>query len=97
MKIKTMTTAAAALGVSLAAASLPAALAGTYAPGCTKEPQSIWKAVDTSAAKAVALGYAVSKTKLTGTCHEIYVTKDGKKFELFFNPVTNDLVHTAAK
>ena len=50
-----------------------------------------------SAAKAVALGYTVSKTKVTGTCHEIYVTKDGRKFELFFNPVTNDLIHTATK
>ncbi len=73
------------------------AMAGTYAPGCTKEPQAAWKPVDTSAAKAVSLSYAVSKTKTTGTCHEIYVTKDGRKFELFFNPVTNDLVHTASK
>ena len=84
-------------GLCLALPALATAHAGTYAPGCTKEPQSAWKAIDTSAAKAVALGYTVSKTKLTGSCHEIYVTKGGQKFELFFNPVTNDLVHTASK
>lgn len=95
MQIKITT--AAVLGFSLAAAMLSPVQAGTYAPGCTKEPQSAWKSVDTSAGKAVALGYSVSKTKTTGSCHEIYVTKDGRKFELFFNPVTNDLIHTAAK
>lgn len=95
MQSKFILGAALALGIALAGTAPVAA--GTYAPGCTKEPQSAWKAVDTSAAKAVGLGYAVSKTKTTGTCHEIYVTKDGKKFELFFNPVTNDLVHTQSK
>lgn len=93
MQTKIIAGAALALATALASP----ATAGTYAPGCTKEPQAAWKAVDTSATKAVGLGYAVSKTKTTGTCHEIYATKDGKKFELFFNPVTNDLVHTQAK
>lgn len=95
--MKSKTIKAAVAGLILAVPALATAQAGTYAPGCTTEQQSAWKAVDTSAAKAVALGYTVSKTKITGTCHEIYVTKDGRKFELFFNPVTNDLIHTAAK
>lgn len=90
----TITLAAAALG--LAAASV-AANAGSYAAGCTKEPSSAWKAVDTSASKAATMGYQVSKTKISGTCHEIYAMKDGRKVEMFFNPVTNDLVHTQAK
>lgn len=87
----------AAIALAAALSGIAPVTAGTYAPGCTKEPQSAWKAVDTSASKAASLGYAVSKTKTTGTCHEIYATKDGKKFELFFNPVTNDLVHAQAK
>ena len=95
MQTKIITGAALALAAAIAAAAPAAAV--SYAPGCSKEPQAAWKAVDTSAAKATGLGYAVSKTKTTGTCHEIYATKDGKKFELFFNPVTNDLVHTQAK
>ncbi len=86
-----------AFALAVVIAGIAPATAGTYAPGCTKEPQSAWKAVDTSASKAIGLGYVVSKTKTTGSCHEIYVTKGGKKFELFFNPVTNDLVHTKAK
>lgn len=92
MSFKTATAAA----LFLAAAG-QTALAGSYAPGCTKEPNSAWKAVDTSAAKATTLGYAISKSKTSGSCHEVYATKDGRRFELFFNPVTNDLVHTASK
>lgn len=95
MKLKTL--AGAAAGIALAFPALATAHAGTYGPGCTTEPQMAWKSVDTSVVKAVALGYTISKTKITGSCHEIYVTKDGRRFELFFNPVTNDLIHTAAK
>jgi hypothetical protein len=91
MTLKTLAIAAATF------AAAGAASAGSYAPGCTKEPQTAWKSVDSSAAKATSLGYTTSKTKTTGSCHEIYATKGGKKFELFFNPVTNDLVHSATK
>ncbi|HRD76351.1 MAG TPA: PepSY domain-containing protein [Hyphomicrobiaceae bacterium] len=75
----------------------PAAGAGSYPPGCTTEPRTTWKAESTSAAKATGLDYVVSKTKISGTCHEVYATKGGQKFELFFNPVTNVLVHTTSK
>lgn len=95
MQNKIVTSAAFALAAAFA--GIAPATAGSYAPGCTKEPQSAWKGVDTSAARAVGMGYAISKSKTNGSCHEIYVTKDGKRFELFFNPVTNDLVHTQAK
>ena len=87
----------AATGVCLATTLTVPAQAGKYAAGCTTEPQAAWKAVDTSAAKAVELGYKVAKSKVSGTCHEVYATKDGKRFELFFNPVSNALVHTEAK
>ena len=87
----------AATVVCLATTLTVPAQAGKYAAGCTTEPQAGWKAVDTSAAKAVELGYKVAKTKISGTCHEVYATKDGKRFELFFNPVSNALVHTEAK
>lgn len=80
----------------LAGAAAPA-LAGSYAPGCTREPQASWKSIDIAVQKATALGYAISKSKVSGTCYEIYATKDGRRFELFFNPVNGDLVHTAAR
>lgn len=95
MQFKTI--AATVAGLCLAVPPLATAHAGNDAHGCTKEPQSAWKAVDTSAAKAVALGYTVSKSKVSRTCHEIHATKDGRKFELYFNPVTNDLIHTASE
>ncbi len=73
------------------------ALAGSYAPGCTREPQASWKSIDLASQKAAAMGYSISKTKVSGSCYEIYATKDGRRFELFFNPVTFDLVHTRAR
>ena len=87
----------AATGACIAITLSVPAQAGTYAAGCTTEPQASWKAVDTSAAKAVELGYKVAKSKVSGTCHEVYATRDGKRFELFFNPVSNTLVHTETK
>lgn len=95
MTIKTVTLAVA--GGCLAIALASAAQAGSYAAGCTTAPQGNWKAADTSAAKAVELGYKVAKTKISGSCHEVYATKDGQRFELFFDPVSNALVHTQAK
>jgi len=39
-------------------------------------------------AKATALGYTIRKFKQPGSCYEIYGTnKDGKKVEVYFNPV----------
>ena len=84
----------AAAGIAILAAP---AVAGSYAPGCPREPQSSWKSIDMASQKASAMGYSISKTKISGTCYEVYATKDGRRFELFFNPVTFDLVHTASR
>ena len=45
-------------------------------------------------AKVGALGYERIKTfKVSGNCYEIYgYTKDGKKAEVYFNPVSGDVV-----
>lgn len=85
---------AAAAGIALLAGP---ALAGSYPPGCTREPQASWKSIDLASQKATAMGYAINKTKVSGSCYEVYATKDGRRFELFFNPVTFDLVHTTAR
>lgn len=61
---------------------------------CTKEAKDKWKPQAEAEAAATAAGYAVTKSKIDGTCYEVYAKdKDGKKFELFFNPVTLELVH----
>ena len=59
---------------------------------CTTVPQSQWLPIDGFAAKARERGYAVVKIEVSGTCYEVYGTKDGVLYELYFNPATGDLV-----
>ena len=48
---------------------------------------------DFAEAAATAAGYTVTKSKVEGSCYEVYAKdKDGKKFELFYNPVDLQLV-----
>lgn len=64
---------------------------------CTTAPKADWKPSTAATEKAVSLGYTTSKVKEEDACWEVYA-KDAKgaKFELFFNPVTLDLVRTKA-
>jgi hypothetical protein len=78
-------------------ASATSAFAGTRADGCTKEPQANWVKSDMVEMKAKEAGYAVSKSKVAGTCYEVYATKGVQKFELFYNPMTLELVEAVAK
>ena len=80
---------AAALGCAVAAS--PA-----YADGdvtCKSGPKDKWKPQAEAEAAATAAGYTVTKSKIDGTCYEVYAKdKDGKKFELFYNPVSLELM-----
>jgi len=69
----------------------PVALAG---PNCTTEPREKWMSEDAMRAKVAALGYERIKTfKVSGSCYEIYgYAKDGQKAEVYFNPLTGDIV-----
>ena len=65
---------------------------------CTKEPKDKWKAQTEAEAAAKTAGYEVRKSKIEGTCYEVYgVDKAGKLFELFYNPIDLKLVKTIAK
>lgn len=78
--------------VAFAALAAPAlAQAG---PACTNQPRENWIAEDAMKAKLPALGFDKIKTfKVTGSCYEIYgYTKDGQKAEVYFNPVSGDIV-----
>ena len=72
-------------------ASVPAlALAS---PSCTKEPKSKWMSEDAMKAKIDTLGYKVKTFEVTGNCYEIYgKDKEGKRAEVYFNPVSGDIV-----
>lgn len=60
---------------------------------CTEEPKEKWKPQADAEAAATAAGYTVTKSRIDGSCYEVYAKdKDGKKFELFYNPVDLSLV-----
>jgi hypothetical protein len=81
--------------ISLALASIVATPAAALAaPKCTDEPKGKWLSEDAMKAKVATYGYEQIKTfKVTGSCYEIYgYTKEGKKAEVYFNPVNGDVV-----
>jgi len=81
------------LAALLAAAAL-APMAASASPACTKEPKDKWMSEDAMKEKVNEMGYQKIKTfKVTGSCYEIYgYTKDNKKAEVYFNPVTGAVV-----
>jgi hypothetical protein len=74
-----------------AVATLPSiALAS---PSCTSDPKSNWMSEDAMKAKIDVLGYKVKIFQVTGSCYEIYgKNRDGKRAEVYFNPVSGDIV-----
>lgn len=55
---------------------------------CTDQPKEKWMSEADFKKKVEADGYKIKKFKQPGTCYEIYGTdKDGKKVEIYFNPV----------
>jgi hypothetical protein len=78
--------------VFVAIAALPAI--AQAAPNCTSDSRDKWMPEEAMREKATTLGYERIKTfKISGNCYEIYgYTKDGRKAEVYFNPVTGDIV-----
>lgn len=78
----------------LVAASVLAPIAAFAGPVCTTEPKDNWMSEQAMQAKVAEMGYQKIKTfKVSGSCYEIYgYTKDNKKAEVYFNPVTGAVV-----
>jgi hypothetical protein len=75
----------------------PAPLMADGFKNCTKAPKASWKPASNAEAAAKAAGYEVRKSKVEGSCYEVYVVKGGKLFELFYSPADLKLMHTKAK
>lgn len=93
--IKAAAIAALAGTVSVASAMTPA-----YADGfkdCTKLAKTSWQPASAAEAKAKDAGYEVRRSKVEGSCYEVYGVKGGKLFELFYSPEDLSLKHTIAK
>jgi len=60
---------------------------------CTDEPKEKWMSEADFKKKIEAEGYTIKKFKQPGTCYEIYGTdREGKKVEIYFNPVDGGIV-----
>ena len=72
---------------------LTASLSAYAKKHCTDEPKEKWMSEADFKKKVEADGYKIRKFKQPGTCYEIYGTdKDGKKVEIYFNPVDGSIV-----
>ncbi len=79
--------------VTLAAATVSGVALAHGFDDCTKEPKDKWKPQAEAEAAATAAGYTVTKSKVEGTCYEVYAKdKDGKKIGLSYNPVDLQLI-----
>jgi hypothetical protein len=80
--------------IFLAAAALSVASMASAAPVCTSQPQAKWLTPAQMNAKIARMGYRDIKVfQVSGSCYEIYAhTKDGKRAEVYFNPVNGAIV-----
>jgi hypothetical protein len=80
----------------LVAVAYSPAVAG---PTCTSEPKTAWMAESAMKAKIDALGYKTTVFKTTsGNCYEIYgFDSGGARVEVYFHPITGDIVSAYRK
>ena len=64
---------------------------------CTKIEKASWKPASEAEAKAKEAGYEVRRSKVEGSCYEVYGVKEGKLYELFYSPEDLSLKKTIAK
>ncbi len=88
MNIRYITTAA------VAATTLLAGTAAIAGPQCTEAAKADWLPEAAMKQQIAEQGYQVAKFKVTdGNCYEIYgKDRDGKKVEIYFNPVDGSVV-----
>lgn len=74
--------------------ALSVAASASAAPVCTMQPKAKWLTEAQMKAKIAKMGYRDIKVfQVSGSCYEIYAyTKDGKRAEVYFNPVTGAVV-----
>jgi hypothetical protein len=64
---------------------------------CTKLDKASWKPASEAESRAKAAGYEVRRSKVEGSCYEVYGVKEGKLYELFYSPEDLSLKHSIAK
>jgi hypothetical protein len=82
------------LKTALAAVAISLASAASAAPVCTTAPKAKWMSPAQMKARVAKMGYSKVKVfQQAGSCYEIYAqTKDGRRAEVYFNPVNGKIV-----
>ncbi|MBU2582122.1 MAG: PepSY domain-containing protein [Alphaproteobacteria bacterium] len=92
------TTILAAAMVSAMSLGVPMAIASDDDSYCSSAPQSEWRTSEDVKAAAEAQGYEVVRVKVEDSCYEVYARgKDGRRTELYFDPVTLKIVKVKDK
>lgn len=74
------------------------AMAESYGKPCTTVPQDKWMTLEAIEKFVKDHGYEVGKSKMKGSCAEIYAKDtDGKRIEFFIDPATGNPVGTEWK
>jgi len=94
--MKALIKASAVAALSFGVFAVTPALADGY-KDCTKLDKASWKPASEAEAKAKEAGYEVRRSKIEGSCYEVYGVKGGKLYELFYSPEDLTLKHTIAK
>ena len=82
------------LKTTLAAVALSLASAASAAPTCTTAPKAKWMSPAKMKQRVAGMGYKTVKVfKVAGSCYEVYaIAKDGRRAEVYFNPVNGKIV-----
>lgn len=82
------------ISVAATIAAMTFSSAAFASPVCTAQPQSKWITPAKMKAKIAKMGYKSIKVfQVSGSCYEIYaINKDGRRAEVYFNPVTGAVV-----
>lgn len=81
------------IATALLAALSTSALAESAGKPCTAEPQSKWMTLEAIEKIVRDHGYQVAKSKMKGTCAEVYARDNtGKRVEFFIDPATGNPV-----
>lgn len=84
--------------IILVAAALTVSGVAHAKKNCTDQPKDKWMTEADFKKKAEGEGYQIKKFKTPGSCYEIYGTnKEGKKVEVYFNPVDGSIVKEKAE
>jgi hypothetical protein len=84
------------ISTAMLAALASSAMAESYGKPCTTEPKEKWMTIEAIEKLVKDHGYEVAKSKMKGTCAEVYARdkEQGRRIEFFIDPATGNPVGT---